>query len=141
MSKLYDKYLYLKNKDNSKIYLFKSGIFFIALEDDALELAEKFNFKLTNLNERVIKCGFPEQRLNYYTNLLNIMNIQYELIYPMDSTNHSDSNNFSNSFSLKIIKQIANLDMNNISFNKAFEILYNLNAETKEYLNKTNLDD
>ena len=33
MSKLYDKYLYLKKLDNSKIYLIKSGIFYIALED------------------------------------------------------------------------------------------------------------
>ena len=55
MSKLYVEYLKLKNKDINKVYLFKSGIFYIALEEDAKKLSELFDFKLTNLNESVIK--------------------------------------------------------------------------------------
>ena len=35
MSKLYKKFLELKRSNNNKVYLFKSGIFYIALAEDA----------------------------------------------------------------------------------------------------------
>lgn len=35
MSKLYDKYLELKKKDESKMYLFRCGNFYIFLDEDA----------------------------------------------------------------------------------------------------------
>lgn len=35
MSKLYNSYLELKEKDSNFIYLFKNGVFFIALYEDA----------------------------------------------------------------------------------------------------------
>ena len=46
MSKLYEQYLKLKNENPKKLYLFKSGLFYIALEDDAVALSDKF--KLNN---------------------------------------------------------------------------------------------
>lgn len=55
MSKLYSIYESLKRKDNKTIYLFKSGIFYLALSDDAIYLSNKFNFKLTNLSNRSTK--------------------------------------------------------------------------------------
>ena len=147
MSKLYDKYLYLKKLDNSKIYLIKSGIFYIALEDDALELSEKFNFKLTNLNDKITKCGFPESRIKYYTNLLDIMNIKYEIINLDNNTtlqNNIECNNSNNtSFKsiLDLVEKISLLDMDDISFKKAFEILGQLNHDAKNILSnyKNNL--
>ncbi len=123
MSKLYDKYLYLKKLDSSKIYLIKSGIFYVALEDDALELSEKFNFKLTNLNDKVIKCGFPKDRIQYYTNLLDIMNVKYEIVDLISSTNDFD-----------FIEKIAKLDLNNISYKDAHDILQSLNKDAKSIL-------
>lgn len=123
MSKLYDKYLCLKKLDNSKIYLLKSGIFYIALEDDALELSEKFNFKLTNLNDKVIKCGFPKDRIQYYTNLLDIMNVKYEIIDSINSTSDFD-----------FIEKIAKLDLNNISYKDAHDILQSLNKDANNIL-------
>lgn len=80
MSKLYDKFLSLKNTNKDKIYLFKSGIFFIALNEDATKLAEIFGFKITNLNDTVTKCGFPSKRIEYYSSLLNKMNIDFDII-------------------------------------------------------------
>ncbi len=147
MSKLYDKYLYLKKLDNSKIYLIKSGIFYIALEDDALELSEKFNFKLTNLNDKITKCGFPESRIKYYTNLLDIMNIKYEIINLDNNTtlqNNIECNNSNNtSFKsiLDLVEKISSLDMDDISFKKSFEILGQLNHDAKNILSnyKNNL--
>ena len=49
MSKLYDKYLFLKDNEpnpDSTLFLFKSGIFFIFLDSDAKIASNIFNFKL-----------------------------------------------------------------------------------------------
>ena len=40
MSKLYNKYLNLKEMDSSKLYLFKNGIFYIFISDDAVSVSE-----------------------------------------------------------------------------------------------------
>lgn len=132
MSKLYVEYLKLKKENTEKIYLFKSGIFYIALEDDAKKLSELFEFKLTNLNESVIKCGFPQKRLEFYINKLNSLNIPFELI----DLNYSKIENYSdylNNNKIKnIIQSIMDIDMNNITFKDCFEFL----DKTKEELNK-----
>ena len=137
MSKLYDRYLYLKNLDKSKIYLIKSGIFYISLDEDALALAEKFNFKLTNLNDSIIKCGFPETRLKYYTNLLDNMNIKYEVdtsqaTAPKLNPLIKNNKNF--------IAKIASFDLDTISFKDAHNILCSLNTEAKEILSQLESD-
>ncbi len=131
MSKLYDKYLNLKKADNSKIYLIKSGIFYLALEDDALELSEKFDFKLTNLNDKIVKCGFPETRLQYYTNLLNNMSIKYEIIgFENISTYTPYIKN------RDFIEKVASFNMDEISYKNAFDILCSLNIEAKTIVEK-----
>ena len=63
MSKLFEKYLELKRSNKSRVYLIKSGIFYIALQEDAKTISELFDFKITNLNDEVVKCGFPEKKL------------------------------------------------------------------------------
>lgn len=135
MSKLYDKFLNLKNSDNEKLYLFQSGIFFIALNEDAIKLSEIFGFKITNLNDTVTKCGFPSKRLEYYSSLLTKMNINFEVIYnsiDKESSLHivTDSSNFND-----IINQLVSIDFDNLTFKEAFEILYNLSKKSKNILN------
>ena len=44
MSKLYASYSDLKKKEPDFVYLFKVGIFYIALEDDAIKLSECLNW-------------------------------------------------------------------------------------------------
>ena len=91
MSKLYVEYLKLKSENTDKLYLFKSGIFYIAIEDDAKKLSELFNFKLTNLNNTVMKCGFPQKRLEFYIDKLNSLNILFEIV----DLNYSKVDNYS----------------------------------------------
>ena len=69
MSRLYSIYESLKRKDNKTIYLFKSGVFYLALSDDAIYLSNKFNLKLTNLNDSIVKCGFPISSIDKYINV------------------------------------------------------------------------
>ena len=71
MSKLYNKYLELKSNDDSVLYLLKSGMFYIFLHEDAKIVSEKLNLKLTNLNNNILKCGFPINSLTKYAGLLD----------------------------------------------------------------------
>lgn len=137
MSKLYDKFSSLKNSNKEKLYLFKSGIFFIALNEDATKLSEIFGFKITNLNETVTKCGFPAKRIEYYSSLLDKMNIDFELIDSNsqkieDSSEYISNLNFNN-----IIDKLVKIDFDNITCRDAFDILYDLSSKSKEILNSS----
>ena len=132
MSKLYSKYIELKNNNPDSLYLFKSGIFFIALQDDARFLSEELNLRLTNLNEDVIKCGFPISREEHYVRLLQAKEINFQII---DSTygvieNYSD---YMNNTKLKeVIHKILDINFDEITFKEAYEILLSTNASLKE---------
>lgn len=135
MSKLYTEYLKLKNKNNTTIYLFKSGIFYIALNEDATKISELFDFKITNLNDSVTKCGFPQKRLEYYTKQLSNFNIPFEVI----DLNYSKIENYSdylnNMKTQNIIQSIMSIDMNNISFKESFEFLDQIKKQLQEIYN------
>ena len=135
MSKLYVEYLKLKNENIDKLYLFKSGIFYIAIENDAKKLSELFNFKLTNLNDSVIKCGFPQKRLEFYIDKLNSLNILFEIV----DLNYSKVDNYSdylNNNKIKdIVKSILQIDLNNISFKESFEFLEKTKIELENIYN------
>ena len=132
MSKLYKEYLKLKESNSKKLYLFKSGIFYIALEEDAKKLSEIFDFKIIKLNENVVKCGFPESRVKFYINQLNLSKIDFVII----DLNYSKIDNYSeylNNIKIKeIINSIIDIDMNNMSFKQAFEFLDKIKQEFQE---------
>ena len=70
MSKLLKQYNELKEKDPNTIYMFKVGIFYIFINDDARLVSKEIGLKLTNLSSEIIKCGFPIAKLEKYTHLL-----------------------------------------------------------------------
>ena len=142
MSKLYNQYLKLKSdtKEKNIIYLFKSGIFYICLDEDARKMSDIFDFKITPLNEDVVKCGFPLKRLNYYTKLLEQMNITYEII-DNEIIQSNKQEYLQNAVVQNIIDDILKLDMNNISYKQAFELLHQmqLNLKNLEKNNEKNI--
>lgn len=127
MSKLFNQYKALKGNDQDKIYLFKSGIFYVAIDKDAQFLSDKIGFKLTNLNETTKKCGFPVSRIDYYKRIFDIGNINYELIEENQVTVDLKNNDLN-----KLITNLSNLDFNNITYKQAFEILQNASNEIKQ---------
>ena len=89
MSKLYQTYVALKIQDSSQLYLFKSGIFYIFIDEDAKLISSLFNLKLTNLNSMIVKCGFPTSQLEKYANLFEIANLSFKIIDTLDKTVYS----------------------------------------------------
>jgi len=132
MSKLHQKYISLKNANSEFVYLFKVGVFYLALQDDAINLAEKFDFKLLNLNESVVKVGFPVSRLEYYTRIFQQSGIQFKIV---DNTygvieNYTD---YLNNETLKeIVNGILEIDFNNTTFKDAFELLLSYQNKLKK---------
>ena len=130
VSKLANLYKILKNKDSSTLYLLKSGIFYIALDEDALTLSDLFNFKLTDLNKNIIKCGFPASRISYYSNLLSLKNIFYLSQY----SNNSSSINNSSFANLPIVEELLNINFDEITFKESFFILQKLQNDLKNLI-------
>ena len=141
MSKIYDKYLELKaeNKENT-LYLFKNGIFFIFIDKDAMIASNYLHLKLGQLNDTIVKCGFPVNSMNKYLNLLK--NSPYKVeIFKMESNKTFASNDYMYYENIKpIIDEILKIDVNSLSISQAFEFITNiqnrLHSLNMEYANE-----
>lgn len=133
MSKLYNKYLELKSKDDTVLYLFKSGMFYIFLDEDAKIVSKKLNLKLTNFNDTIFKCGFPINSLTKYTNILQEKNINYKMI---DGEIITSKKQYIEAQSIQnYLEQIKKIDINKLTPIKAFELIYNLQKLLRKKLN------
>lgn len=112
----------MKKLDGKKYYLFKSGIFYIFIDQDAIKISKRYGLKLTNLNQNILKCGFPTNSLEKYMGIFNkiekkIVVVDYARV---DERVHEYLNNDK---ILNEITKIKMLDMNRISPLKSFDIL------------------
>ena len=80
MSKLYSKYLEQKALNPNELYLFKSGIFYMALNEDANRLSDALSLKVTNITDKLYKCCFPVSKSDYYFKTLESLSINYKII-------------------------------------------------------------
>lgn len=125
MSKLQKQYEELKKKDKNKVYLFKVGIFYNILNEDAKVVSNAIGLKLTDLGPNLIKCGFPVSNLEKYTNLLKSKNLKFEIINTLTSSSNQTPS------CTNIIRQIQGIDLNNTTCKEAFDILYNIQQKLK----------
>lgn len=127
MSKLIKKLEELKKHDASSIYIFRVGIFYNILNEDAKILNEKLGLKLTSLSPEIVKCGFPISSLDKYTKKLDELQLKYKVID--DLPNNTNIEDYANNIEVKkILNKIKNLDMNNTTFQQAFNILLDLTS-------------
>ena len=126
MSKILKQYKELKEKDASSIYIFRIGIFYNILNEDAKILNEKLSLKITSLSPEIIKCGFPISSLEKYTKKLDNLQLQYKVIddLPQNSNIVDYSKNI-------VLKKISEIDMNNTTFQQAFNILLEIQNKLK----------
>lgn len=117
MSKLYNQYCKLKEQDSSKIYILKSGIFYLLIAEDAEIYGGKLGLKVTKLNDEVNKCGFPISSYEKYKLMLDSFNCNYEFVEEQiqQQNNH-----------MEILHYLKNLDINSLTPLKALEILNEL---------------
>ena len=126
MSKLMNLYTNLKNQNPNTLYLFKIGLFYNFLNDDAKKISNLLHLKLTNLSPEIIKCGFPYSSLNKYLKILSTLPYEFKII---DYSNSSTSNSYSiEEFKLdmstkKLLEKISSIDTDTISVTEAYSLL------------------
>lgn len=126
MSKLQKLYDELKKKDKNQIYIFKVGIFYNILNEDAKVVNNAIGLKLTDLGPNIVKCGFPVSNLEKYTNLLKSKKIEFKVINTLTSSNNQNTSSYGS-----IIKQIQNINLDNTTCKEAFDLLYNIQQKLK----------
>ena len=110
MSKLYKKFISLKIENPNKIYLFKVGIFYIFIDDDARLMSTILNLKLTKLNSVIPKCGFPISSSKKYFDMLKKYNYDICIIEDINLYNtipsyqNNENTRKRTSFALALIK-------------------------------------
>ena len=130
MSKLLKQYEELKKNDASSIYLFRVGIFYNILNEDAKLINEKLGLKITDLGPSIFKCGFPVSQLDKYIILLNKMKIKYKVINNLP--NDSNINDYLKNVEIKkILNKITDMDLNNTTFQQAFNTLLDIQNKLK----------
>lgn len=135
MSKLLNTYNNLKKQNPDIIYLFKNGVFYLALEDDAKFLSNEFNLKLVNLNPVAVKCGFPCASFDKYYIKLKSINKEFKIV---DANTISDIDTYLQNKKIKnLLCEIKDIDVNNLSVSNAFAFIEKINIISKEILGGT----
>ena len=134
MSKLYSIYLNLKKASPNSLFLFKSGIFLIALDEDASKLSNLFGLKLTKLNDSVQKCGFPCASLEKYTNLFKALNLDIRIIETDKNTSYNLAEYKQDKKIIDLLESIKNVDKDNLSVSQAYEFIENLKLKVSSIL-------
>lgn len=129
MSKLYLEYLKRKKNDNNKYYLFKSGLFYIFLDEDAKAINKITPLNITNLNNDIVKCGFPSNSLDKYLEIFKNLGLNIEIVNELEK----EDNNY-----IKIINKIKKINIDNTTPLKALVILNELKGLLEnEWFRKT----
>lgn len=136
MSKLYEKYKSLKAKDSSKLYLFKSGIFYIFLDEDAKLISNKLGLKLTNLNDTVLKCGFPVSNISKYSNIFKEHNLDVEILDSILENSSSYRDYISNSDIKNFLDEISNINSETLSIKEAYTLIDKIIIRSKDLKEK-----
>ena len=138
MSKLFEIYKKLKQNDNETLYLFKSGIFYIFLDNDAKIINKAFGLKLTNLNDKTVKCGFPSNSLQKYIRLLSSANYKIKIIDNSTNISFKLKDFVISNDIFELLKTISNVNEDNLSIKDAFEFISNIKNNAIKILKGVN---
>ncbi len=134
MSKLLNIYNNLKEKDSNTLYLFKVGLFYNFLNNDAITISNLVHLKVTNLSPSIVKCGFPVNSLDKYLNLFNSLNLNIKII---DSANYNTIYKVDdyklNSDIKDLFNKILNVDIESLSIQEAYSFIENLQNEVLHF--------
>lgn len=132
MSKLYKNYVSLKIQDCSKLYLFKCGLFYIFIDEDARIMSSILGLKLTNLTPTIQKCGFPSNSLNKYLQKIEKTPYSIHVVSDVDFNCATPIEIYIENDNLKsILRDFLNVNIDELSISESFDLLYNLQSKIK----------
>lgn len=96
-------------------------------------MSSVLNLKLTNLNQDILKCGFPIKSSGKYLHLLNSMNYDVCII-DTSSNSYTDLCLYNKLEAISsVAKRFLNVDVNNMSISEAFDTLKNLQNDFRRF--------
>ena len=129
MSKLENKYNQMKAQNKDIVYILRSGIFYIFMNEDAVLINKTLGLKITDLGPNIIKCGFPISQVEKYKSMLDEKGIKYQII---DDLPNSNVEAYLNDVEIKkTLQKIANLNIDEITLRQAYDILLEINKKLK----------
>ena len=135
MSKLLTTYTNLKKQDNETFYLFKIGLFYNFINEDASIMSNLLHLKITNLSPAIIKCGFPNNSFDKYMKVLLSLPYKIKIIDSLENNTLFELKNFETNKKIKeFIFKISEIDVNNISITEAYSLLEDLQEEAQKLL-------
>ena len=111
MSKLLTTYTNLKKQDNETFYLFKIGLFYNFINEDASIMSNLLHLKITNLSPAIIKCGFPNNSFDKYMKVLLSLPYKIKIIDSLENNTLFELKNFETNKKIKelIVILLVNL--------------------------------
>ena len=135
MSKLLTTYTNLKKQDNETFYLFKIGLFYNFINEDASIMSNLLHLKITNLSPAIIKCGFPNNSFDKCMKVLLSLPYKIKIIDSLENNTLFELKNFETNKKIKeFIFKISKIDVNNISITEAYSLLEDLQEEAQKLL-------
>lgn len=134
-SKLYQRYISLKIEDNDAFYLFKSGIFYIFISEDARVVAPLLNLKLTDLNSSIKKCGFPISGSQKYFDKIKELNLKVKMVDLVNMKFSTELDKYLNGQQiLEIVNNFLKINIDELSISQAYDVLNDLQEELRKYV-------
>lgn len=110
MSKIINEYNRLKRLDQSKLYLFKVGNFYIFIGDDAEEINKYMVLKKIKLTNDYQKCGFPIDKIEDYARVFFNIHLNYqiidEILDPMVKLKRIDLDKLTKEDAISLLKEL-----------------------------------
>lgn len=130
-------YTTLKKQDPDTLYLFKVGLFYNFLNEDAILISNKLNLKLSNLSPTVLKCGFPYNSLDKYMQILSRTSYNIKIIDISKPNEIFTPNEFKINKNIKeLLEEIAKINIDDISIKEAYSLLEIFKDKSKKIIEK-----
>lgn len=113
-SRIINKYHELRKEDKTKVYLFKTGYKYIAIDEDAYVLNGLLKFNLID-NNGLKQCNILYDNIKICKEMLEHKHIKYQVITECDLALNYNSR--------ELLEYITNIDLKNITLNKCIEEL------------------
>ena len=140
MSKLYNEYLKLKEHSLTDVILFKSGIFYIFLADDAKKVSPLLNLKLGYLNDSVVKCSFPINSLSQYLKKFELLGLNVCITDSIKEQPRPSNEYILNNDVRNFIVDLSTIDSNNLSIREAYLLIDNIQERAKNFIKEHNIE-
>lgn len=115
MSRIYNKYIKLKEQNKDTMYLFRNGNFYIFLKEDAERINEYVVLKKTKFCKEAMKCGFPVSSLEEYMHVFHNHGLDVQIISQVETTDVKEA-----------LEKLKNINLDKTTPIQALQILKEL---------------